>query len=117
MTLQSLIVLCKIKYLSNNSDTALRFDPDGMIYPFTSDTPSADCTKYKKEIISIMGCLRNKGYITMSDKCIRLTQEGIHFWQKILIWLVKIIYDKLIPFCALIISIVSLMKSFGYFDI
>lgn len=116
MTLQSFKVLYKIKHLSKNSDTPLRFDSDGMIYPFTADTPFADCTKYKKEIISIMDYLRDKEYITIKSKYIRLTQDGIHFWQKILNLIWKTIYEKFIPFCALILSIISFLKSFGYLN-
>lgn len=113
MTFQSFRVLQRIKKLSNNSDRALRFYSDGMIYPFTSDTPCADCSKYKKEIISIMDSLKSKGYIQLSSDTIRLTQEGIHFWQNLISLFWKFIHQKLVPFIALIVSIISLMVSFN----
>lgn len=113
MTYQCKHVLKCIKQLSKNTDMHLRFTSDGTIYPFSSDTPSADCSKYKKEIVSIMRELHKQNYIALDGYRFQLTQQGIHTYQHALEHIFKIIYDKWIPFFALIISILSLAKSYG----
>lgn len=113
MTYQCKYVLKQIRKLSSNSDMALRFNSDGLIRPFSADAPFADCSKYKKEIISIMQLLEKECYITLSGTTIRLTQQGIHIYQNAFQRIFKILYDKWIPFIALLVSILSLMKSYG----
>lgn len=113
MTYQCRYVLKQIKKLSSNSDMALRFCSDGMIRPFTADTPFADCSKYKKEILSIMQMLKKEQYIHLSDTTFSLTQKGLHIYQDAFQRILKIIYDKWIPFIALLVSILSFMKSYN----
>lgn len=113
MTYQCRHVLSRIKRLAKNSDCQLRYDYGGILQPFSSDDPFEDCSVYKKEILSIMQSLEKEQYITMSGTTFRLTQKGIHIYQYAFQHILKIIYDKWIPFIALIISVLSFMKSYG----
>lgn len=106
MTRQCKYVLKQIRKLSSNSDMALRFNSDGIIYPFTADAPFADCSKYKSSFLLIIQKLQSGGYITLSaNGVLRLTYDGLHPCQ--------CLWDKLLVSVVLPIS-VSFLTSLAY---
>lgn len=104
MTYQCKYVLKQIRKLSSNSNMALRFNSDGMIYPFTADTPFANCSRYKSSFLLIIQKLQSAGYITLSPKgVLRLTYDGLHPYQ--------CLWDKLLTSVVLPIA-VSFLTTF-----
>lgn len=88
MTRQCKYVLKQIKKLANNTDVPLRFTSDGKIYPYSTDEPFADCSKYKSEFMTIMRKLELEHFITIfpNKGYFRLEYDGIHPFDRLWNW-------------------------------
>ena len=110
-------VLSELKSLTSNTESEIVFIMD-TTYLCLSDDESEiyNYQKYKSEIYGILRHLESEGYIsfTRNEYHFRLTQKAIHKGQFVLSSIRSYLSDKMIDIFALIISIIALLKSYGY---
>lgn len=117
LTKECKIILKKLKQLTSNTEEDISY-----LYNTTSfcllmdDDKICDYHPYENEIDSILQHLYKEGYLTFTtnDYNFKLTQKALHHHQFIFSSLQTYAADKAIDFAALIISIIALLKSYGY---
>ncbi len=111
LTRQSRKVLKGLVKLSSGEDCHISFSGDNHFS--TSPEKSYSYKKYSGEIHSILDQLSKCGLIVMYDSgySLRLTQEGLHYFQYRGAWLRAYVLDKLFDALALIVSAVALGMS------
>ena len=116
LTVQCKKVLYQLKKLTNNSNAEFCYLLNTACFCLSDDTNQTyDYSEYSNEINSIMTHLILEGYAknTFNDLHFRLTQKAIHI-QQFRFHILKIyVSEKWISIIALIISALSLLKSYG----
>lgn len=117
LTKQCKEILSLLKLLTNNSDAEFSYLANTNCFCLSRDIEcTRDYSAYASEIFSIMEQLLNEGYVknTFNPYHFRLTQKSIHHKQFICRAILNYLCDKWISLIALIVSILALLKSYGY---
>lgn len=110
-------VLNHLRILTSNSESEISFLGDTTCFCLSDDIDIVyNYKKYQSEITGIIAQLESEKYITYTRNKyhFQLTQLAIHENQFVLSEVFLYIKDKLIDIFALIISIIALLKSYGY---
>ena len=117
LTKECKIVLNNLKTLTLNTEADICYLGETTYFCLVSDhSKFYDYGSFYREIGSILDPLANEGYIvyTINPYHFKLTQKSLHSGQFIFSTFLSYAADKAIDFIALIISIIALLKSYGY---
>lgn len=118
MTSQCRTVLSNLKKLTNNTECNISYVyGDTLFCVECEENKYYNYQKYESEIESIISSLIESGYLKYNygnQYNFSLTQKGIHINQFTFSAIRSYFADKLIDILALIISIIALLKSYGY---
>lgn len=111
LTSQSRTVLKGLINISSGTDCEITFHGSSLIASDTNNSFSFE--KYSGEINSILNQLSSGGFIALSNHgySLRLTQEGLHYFQYQRARFHAYVLDKLFDALALIISATALGMS------
>lgn len=120
MTFQSKKVLTGIKKLTNNTAANVSYSCDHNTHLVLDDSDDKfyDYGKYESEIESIISLLVEEGYLeyNLGNKWnFSLTQKGIHKTQLTFHKICSFLLHNSIGILALIVSIIALLTSYGYY--
>lgn len=110
-------VLYELKLLTSNTESEISFIADTTYLCLSDDERKLyNYQKYKNEIYGILDQLEADGYVsfTFNEYHFRLTQKAIHKNQFALSDISNYLRDKMIDILALVISVIALLKSYGY---
>lgn len=117
LTKECKIILKKLKQLTSNTESNISYLYNSTSFCLLDDyNKKCDYRPYENEIDSILHLLCKEGYLcfTSNDQNFKLTQKALHHQQFTFASFRMYVADKFIDFTALIISIIALLKSYGY---